>query len=599
MLNVNGSNANNNRNAQRDPKTGEIVIDGLNYPKCTVTRRILINKEDGSVRYIDIFKNTDAQPQTINVMMQSFTNYGVNSSGTVSDPKHNENQIGWVAMTGINRAAVEMYAGKGSKLVPNVGYQPNNNQVQVNYSLPIPGGKSVAIMHMITTAASAEQGQQFILNLKESAVLKSIAPDIRKLIVNFASANSFVGDYEILRGDVFDVVELRSGDQMKGTLKDDSYKLATFYGTVELPRDQVIGIINVGQYRPRQLLVTSDGQIFGGQLAKDSISLELSSGQVISVPLSQLNRAGYRKRPGEPEEWVFDKPYVLMRTGDRVEVEMPTAPIEVATRYGVLKLDPQSVAAITFLSDDSNVHEIYLTDGSKFAGLVSANQFEMKLAGGFGAQQVKFPANSIVRLQISNKSDDADESSPTLTLANNDEMVGALTGTLQLDTAFDTLQIEAAQIKKIAHATPGSLDMQVTLWDNSTVSGQIREQDVQCKLLSGATLDIPLSLLAVYNQPFPLPSALTVEKIKAAVTDLAADDWKQRDAAEASLIAMGAPVIAVLKDLRPTQPPEAQTRIDAILKQLGTPQTGPDGKPLSSALPVGREDVFQIPSDDN
>ena len=408
MLTVNGAGNNNNRNnAQLDPATGEIVMDNLPYGNCVVTRRVLISKEDGSVRCIDIFKNSDTQAQNINVMLQSYTNYGVNTQAIVADPKKQDNQIGWVAMTGINRAAVLMYAGKGAKLTPSLGGGQNGNNIsQANFALTIGGGKSAAIMYFLTTAGSVEQGQQFIQGMKEAAVMRSIPMDVRKLIVNFPIANNFVGDYEILRGDTADVVELRSGDQMKGTLKDADFKLATFYGEIDLPREQVIGLINVGQYRPRQLLVTADGQIFGGKLARDSLALELSSGQTIQIPLSQVTRAGYRKRAGEPEEWTFDKPYVLMRTGDHVSVEMPTTPIEVSTRYGGLKLDPQTVAAIVFLSEDSTVHEIFLTDGSKFAGLVNANQFDMKLAGGASAQQVKFPANSLVRLQLSGKTVD-------------------------------------------------------------------------------------------------------------------------------------------------------------------------------------------------
>jgi hypothetical protein len=590
MLTINGNNNNNGRNqATMDPKTGELILDNLAFPNCSaaVTRRILISKEDGSVRYIDIFKNTENQPVTLNVLVQSYTNYGVNSSSIVNDPKKAENAIGWVAMTGANRAAVEMYAGKGAKVIPSVGGgNQGNNISQSNYALNIPTGKSVAIMHFLTTAMSAEQGTQFILGMKETKVLRTIPADIRRLIINFPATTNYVGDYEILRGDITDVVELRSGDQIKGNLKEETYKLATFYGNIQLPKDQVIGIINVGQYRPRQLLVTSDGQIFGGKLDKDTLALELSSGQTIQIPLQQVNRAGYRKRMGEPEEWTFDKPYVLMRAGDRVEVEMPSSAIEVATRYGVLKLDPQSVGAVAFLSDDSNVHEIYMTDGSKFAGLVNASQFDMKLAGA-NPQQVKFPANSIVRLQLSSAVQEPDDGSPALTLVNNDTLVGTLTGNLQLDTAFDTLQLEAPQIKKITHAAPGSMDVQITLWDNSTMSGQVQEQDVQCKLLSGPVLNIPMSLLAEYNQPLPRPSDATIQRIKTAVTDLAAEDWKQRDNAQSTLIAMGPSVIAVLRDLRPAQPPEAQQRIDAILKQLGAP---PAPKPASGVL---------LPTDDN
>jgi hypothetical protein len=59
-----------------------------------------------------------------------------------------------------------------------------------------------------------------------------------------------------------------------------------------------------------------------------------------------------------------------------------------------------------------------------------------------------------------------------------------------------------------------------------------------------------------------------VERIRSVVAELNADDWKQRERAEAQLIAMGSAVISVLRELGPGQPPEAQQRIDSILKQL-------------------------------
>src|SRR5262249_36267700 len=158
--------------------------------------------------------------------------------------------------------------------------------------------KEVAIVHLHSTAASQEAGTQWVNSIKESKLLASLPREIRKIVVNFAGGQNFIGDTEILRGDLLDVVELRSGDQFKGNLKETSYKLQTFYGPVELPVDKVIGLINVGQFRPRQLIITSDGQIFGGKLQKETIDLELSSGQVTQVPLSQILRAGYRKRAG-------------------------------------------------------------------------------------------------------------------------------------------------------------------------------------------------------------------------------------------------------------------------------------------------------------
>ena len=168
----------------------------------------------------------------------------------------------------------------------------------------------------------------------------------------------------------------------------------------------------------------------------------------------------------------------MLRSGDRIVVVPPTNPIDVTTRYGVLTLQPSSIAAIAFQSEDTGVHQVFLTDGSRFAGLIVGDHFDFKLAGGAGGQAVTFPASAMSRLQISNKLDEPDENTPSLELMNDDTLVGSLVG------------------------------------------------------------------------------------------QLGADDWKQRERAEAQLISMGPAVISIVKELRATVGPEAQQRIDSVIRQV-------------------------------
>jgi len=564
--------------AKQDEKTGEIIFENMSVAGFSVTRRILIDKEQAYARYIDIVKNNQQQEVTANIQIQSNFNFGVDQAATIQDPRRKENQIAWSASNGNGRAVLEMYAGKGSKIVPSFNFQQGNTTIMGSMAVPIPAGKDVAIMHIHAVVGTPEQGETFVQNLREGRMLNTLPVDLRKKIVNFVTAQGFIGDRELLRGEMFDVVEIRGGDQVRGTIKEPAYKLTTFYGDVELPADRVVGILNVGDFKPRQLIVTTDGEIFGGRLAKQTIDLELTSGQTTQIPISQMTRAGYRKRGDEPEEWTFDKPFVALRSGERVGIQMPTTPIEVVTRYGPLKLDPKAVAAIVFQTEEHGVHEIHLTDGSKFAGLVAASEFDMKLGGattqpsGGGSQStsqiVKFPSSAIARIQFATPLEDVDPAqSPTLDLANDDVLVGTMSGNMKLDTAFDTLTLNAAEIKKLTrgNADAGALDVQVTLWDSSIVSGQLQDPTLKCQLGSGVTLAIPIALLDEYNQPQPAPAAGMVDKIKQAVAQLNADEWKARDRAEAELTAMGSVVSGVLKQMRPDQPPEAQQRIDQIL----------------------------------
>ena len=593
MLLVNGNQLNQNGVARMDDKTGEIVYENLIVPgmSLTFTRRVYVNKEESYVRYIDSVKNTAGQDQTANVMLQTNCNYGFNTSRMIADPRKKDQNLGFVGVTPVNGSAsmAEVFSGKGAKQAFSINYQQGASMVQASMSLLVPAGKEVAFMHLHTAAATPDAAAAFISNLKESSVLKTVPPQVRRILVNFSAGAGFIGDLEVLRGDVLDVVELKGGDQLKGTLKEQSFELATFYGPVTLQASQVVALINVGSYRPRQLLVTSDGQVFGGKLKKETLELVLSSGQATSVPLGQVARAGYRKREGEPAEWVLDKPMVLMRGGERVGVKMPQAPLEVVTRYGKLSLKPSSVAAILLQNDDNSVHQVLLTDGSRFAGLLLAESFDMTLEA--GGQAVKFPAGGIARVQLAGKVNEADDSTATLQLSNGDLLVGTLSGALKVDTAFDTITINASEVRSLTHPRDNPLDVAVGLWDGSSVSGQLQQAEVGCELAAGVSLKVPVALLSEYSQPQPQPSAAMLEKIKQVITQLNAEDWKARDRAEAQLVSMGPVAAGVLKQLRADQPPEAQQRIDSILKELEKARKSekPGGAPAAVPGPMLEE----------
>ncbi len=249
QLTINGNQPNMNNNQGRlDEKTGELVLDNMNAQGLLVTRRILIDKEQSHVRYIDVIKNPGGQPVQAQIQIQSNFNYGLNATQNVPDPKRKGQDLAWVAQTGGNAAVLEVFAGKGAKQVFQINGPPQNSYVQATISPMIPAGKEVAILHLHAVVPTQDAGIQFVRSMKEAQLLRSIPRELRKIIINFATGQNFIGDVEILRGDTLDVVELKGGDQYKGTLKEPGFALETFYGKVNLPVDQVIGLINVGRF---------------------------------------------------------------------------------------------------------------------------------------------------------------------------------------------------------------------------------------------------------------------------------------------------------------------------------------------------------------
>lgn len=572
--------------ATLDPARNELVfppmpIDGLN-----VSRRVAVLPGIDTVRFTEIVENPTAA--TKKVQLRTYFNMGqaLRQIVPLLDGRKTPEPCGY-AVADPNNAVAMVFRGRSAKIRPRFSAHLNDDNVDIFYDLDVPAHQTAVIVHFQVRAGVAEQAADAWRALKEKDLLKDLPRDLRKRVVNFPGGDPFVGDFEILRGDALDVVELRGGDAYRGTLKADRFRLQTLYGLVTIPASRVVGLINVGAFRPTQLVVTADGEVFAGRLDTDKIQLQLTGGQLTTIPLSLVTRVGYRRRPGESDEWNFDnKPVALLRSGERLLLQRPTADLNLATSSGPIRLSPAVISSIVFEGEQNNVPEVRLTDGSRLSALLGASSFDMTLAG--GAQHATLPAAAMLQFRFA-PDPDVDDLAPALTLTNADTLVGTIGGTLSLETPFDTLHVEGNQVKAMAHTrNGGDHDVQVTLWDDSTLSGRLAESELTCQLNCGVIVRVPVALLEDYRQPLPVPSLAMIKRIRAVVRQLDAPDWHTRDAAQAQLVAIGPPVMSVLRQLKPTTPTEAAQRIDLILDRLTdelTRNTATAPTPTDGALP--------------
>jgi hypothetical protein len=572
-----------------DAKANEVLLAPMQINGLNVSRRVAVNAKAGWCRWVEVVENAGPQPAHVQLHLNFDLGGAVQQTRELIDERKTKRTIALAVFDG-NHALAMVGAGRGAKVLPRFQPQPGTDQVDVFYDLDVPPKQTVAVLHVQVLRPQFAEVTQFMEAARDKDYLADLPKQLIRLLVNFPHAEKLVGDTEVLRGGLLDVVELRGGDQYRGTLKETSYRLDTSFGPVELPAEQVVGMTTVGTFKPSQLFITADGEVIGGTLRPDAdgggaggggIRLQLSSGQVTTVPLHTITRIGYRKRPGEPEEWRFDKPTAFLRDGQRIGIETPAETIPISTIYGTLALKPQSVAALVFQGEDQPVHQVRLTDGSRFAALVNKESFDLRLRSAGGTGPVTLAAASLARLQFGTAPEEPGEDDPTLKLTNGDELVGALSGTLELQTAFDTIHVNGAEVRGLKHASaveapaaagasPGAspTEVQVTLWDGAMLSGRLKGDVIGCGLRCGTAVRVPVALLDEYEQPNPQPTPDAMRQIKAAVAELAAKDWKRRDRAADQLLHLGPGIAGVLKSLRPEQPPEGQKSIDVLVKQL-------------------------------
>jgi hypothetical protein len=572
--------------AQFDPALNELLLPAVSLGGLNVSRRVAVNAASSWCRWTEILENPGAAPVRTTLHLHWDLGGSLQQGNPIADEKK-KTAMGLAIFDG-QRGLAMLGAGRGGKVVPRYQFQQNSDIIEQYYDVEVPAKKTVAVVHFQAMRANINDAAALIQTTKDKELLEGIPKDIRRVVVNFKQTESLIDGIELPRGELLDVVELRSGDQYRGTLKDSVFKLETFHGPVELPLERVIGMVTAGAYRPTQLFVTTDGEVIGGALAGDAIRLQLSSGQVVGLPLASVARVGCRKRPGEPESVKFDKPVVFLRDGQRLAVDAPDAPLRVATIYGNVELRPEWVASVEFRGEEQVSHVVRLRDGSRFAGLVAGDALDLRLRGAGSAPTattnsaagptppaVKFPVASMGRLQLQPPSDDpADENAPTLALDNGDVLVGAAAGTIELETNFDLLKLKGPEVRAIRHVQPpeggrGSpSEVTLTMWDGATISGKLRGGAIDFVLKSGTPLRIPVSLVALYAHPQPVPPPEMLERIRGIVGELSNTDWKKRDRAAEQLRSIGQGAAGVLKEMREGQSPEAQKQIDTILKAL-------------------------------
>lgn len=576
LLMINGEQAPGHNNRGRiDPKSQELVIEGLTVGQVQLTRRVKA-MGDGTIRIVDVL---EADAEQVDLTLQSSVNFGINLTESIEDPGTG-NTLGVVAQTGAGQMALAVYALVGAKLEPMVIPQPEMNTISSTISVPLSKARQAAIVHIHGSVATTQAARDLVLKMDVRKYLSDLPPEVQKILVNVPSQSGLVGDVELPRDAAQDVIEIRTGDRLTGTIDAPSYLLQTPFGALDVKADRVLGMVSIGQYKPRQILVLNDGQLIGGHIEAEHVPLTMSSGQVVRVPMGRIVRMGYRYKGTEPESPTLAAPWVQLRSGDRIGLRSGGAAVPLVTRLGPLSLERDKLAAIVPGDPNAPVPTIELTDGSKLQAMVAAQDLQVILRERDGP--VTLPVASVTRLQLAEPTELDPQATPVLTMISGDRLVGSLSGVVRLQLAFDEVTLNAEELRGInRHSEAGGNDVQVTTWDGAKLSGQFVESQLSLKTQSGIDLKAPVALLDAYAQPAPAPSGQMLERIRSIVAELDAADWKRRDAAEAQLAALGPSVVGVLKQRRASQPAEVQQRIDSILRRLDAEQPAPNGPGIS------------------
>ena len=558
---INGSNVRSSGYGWLNKAGDEVEIGPYSRNNLNVYRRIKVYKDQPLARWLDIFENPTGQDITVQVSIYTNTNWPVVGKTDVAK--------GWAFITeamggGQNTPSLlHIVADKRSKMRPQLQIQ--NNQIYVRWNLTVPANKSIVLCYFESQNHTTAANIKTIKNFRPSTVLKDLPASVRKMIVNFHAVGGVDG-LELERSDLYDMVTLKGGDPLFGTVANDAFRVETFVGPLDVPAKKVVGMALGGDTGDAARVLLADGQIICGRIPETKLSLKIADGGTLQVPFERIQQWAFRVSEDRPEEVPFGGAIAMLRSGDRVGFDPEKVSLTLRTRHGVVKLEGKDILSVSLDNAGNAVHRVTFLNGSRLGGFLEPEKISLPLKLG---PKLDVGRNMITRMQFAQE-DKPDATLTRAVLTNGDELYGRLlTDKIELRSELGSVHPSPAGVKTMTFSPTHLGRARMEMWNGSVYRGQLTKQELTFQIVPGPALKVYAGQFESLVRPQPLPPGELREKVEKLVARLSAESYKDRQAATEELKKMGAAIAPLLGKYAKSDDPEVRHRIEEILEHIG------------------------------
>ncbi len=546
--------------------SGEWVFPGNRlFSGLAVSRRVVLNRERGLIRYAEILHNPSAG--AVSAMIELRTQYNGNigevrsGQGRISPSELTGEETGIVitpAPSNRDRLLVYGLGGPDSLARPAIS-NPSRFALHVRYSVTVPAGGIAILIHAQAQPIPGDGLRQ--LDLEELAA--GLPKTERAAIVNLASPQAREPRARLLasirqgwgESPAADTLIFEPGSRLSGTLSAPAkLGLKTAWGSFGWPLDEVAALEVTGQVT---LLHLRSGECWRGTLQAPGLSFVPSAGGGAAIALDQARpfrcvRSGVpvpTALPAEASGWVET------HEGERFALtNLKQTPAGFTSPWGAWSGDLDGIAA--FAWDDG---EAWLTrrDGTHVRAFPIEDSWALTLVGG---AKIVLPLGKIRRIVH------RDGAGLTGGISARLKEGETLVGEWGLDLCeVAPAQLRTAAIRKLTRIDAG---VRIELWDGGTIQGPLAGGVIPL-VSSGQEFRIGLTDLIEVTSRGPTLNPEDRARIQTQIAQLGSPIWAERDKASAELRRVGAQARAELEEaLRSSTEPETVHRLHQLLKEL-------------------------------
>ena len=478
----------------RNKQGNEVQIGPWEQAGLKISRRIFVNVKAGYCRWIDIFEN--GSPNPVSVALRYYSNMGEGTARIFTSS--GEAQLGekdWGVVTAgasansSRPAIVHVFASEDAKLIPRFQYSNNSDELNYNVPLEVPPGKAVALCFFEAQRKSYDEAIKFLKEFDPRTELRTLPAALRRILLNINARSLRVGLVGVDRSDEADLIVLRSGDQVRGTIANSEYALVTEFGEMKFPAERVIALTSPSGAGEKAFIMLTDGQVVAGKLTSGPVKVKLAGGAPLEVSACDIVQAAYRISPAKPDQITPAGGMVELRSGARLGFDCAGRKFEFLAACGKIALAADDLRAIEMDTPAGGLHRAVFRNGSVLAGLLAQEKISLTLNLGPEAQ---LPRQRVKRVCLYG-ADAKNQHLTALTLRNTDVLYGKFTDAAwTVRTRFGEVKVTPAEIVQAEFSFQSLGQVKLTLTSGTTISGKLADDFVGFKITPGPQLKIHL-----------------------------------------------------------------------------------------------------------
>lgn len=568
-LRVQGSTYRSNGQGRRSADGKEIEIGPWMRNNLRVSRRIRFFSAQGIARWMDIYENPTNKPISVTAEIRIHMNYGHRQTVTVRGKKS------------VGKQDWAFYTAQGNTSQPKVLHVPfgpeaenrpeislHGNYYRYIYKVTVPPKDVAVVAYFLGQENSDKELAKRMKSFDPASYFDDLSPGLRERIVNFRLGDGGLR-FDLDRSKASDQVQLPSGDRIFGAIGNETFRLASRFGPLEIQAGQVLGALADPAQRGALLVLLADGQIIRTESLESPLGVTIPAVGRQDIPAADLAAFSFRIDENRPAEVPFRGPYLQFRSGERFGFAEAALPLTLTTPAGEVRIDAATIRSIRFETEKQPAHVVTFRNGSTLSGLCTAESFELTLRQG-GSRTVD--RADLAGMTFTTEPDKT--SAPaSAQLANGDTLLGRLGGsTIELTTAYGPVSINPVNVRAVQADPEQAGKVKVTIWNGSVLTGTIAKP-LTFQITPGPAVSLTAGQIKTIQQKNPLPPEQVAKRIEALIKMLGSESYQDRQDAQKQLIEIGPAALPLLHEFKEINDPEVKQRIKTIIDSIGPAQS--------------------------